>query len=818
MSALLCLAACNTVEKDVEIPEKDDTGKVEVIITASTDTDTKTVLDDNYTTVLWKPSDEIKVFSAGEDSKFTSLNTTTSSIAQFRGMISVITGISEGVGYDNNIYGLYPYNDDATISNGVITTTLPNTQTAVADSFDDDLFITIGKSETLSMGFYNVCSGLRFSFSEGGYTSVTLSSNNGEALAGTFSVGFDNSGKPVIQSVSSPSTSITVNAPTGGFVANTWYYIICLPGTFDGGITLSATTENDSGTYTINSSLTFSRGLFKQVSGLDGRLIKQPNNEIWYTSVSGAVSYPTRTDNWGKTIISNTYENGKGVITFSGPIELIPENAFYMNSSSGGTLKSLSMPNSVTEIGYQAFYQQQKLEEITLSKNLTTISGRAFYSCSRLKNFTFSESLLSVGVNVFSYSGLTDLTILTDRTLDDRGLGYLLTSAYGIACFHGPYASSDGKFVVMNNELAAATQMDANMIIPDGIQRIQPYVFYRHSQLEYVYIPASVSSIGSKSFNICTHLEQISVQSVTPPSIGEYTFDDTNDCPIIVPSQSVDTYKSAWPKYQNRISSGEIILSDSSLILSASETKSLTAHCYLLSPTADKTITWSSDNTSVATVDGGTIRGISGGRAIITASACNGSITGTCEVIVYEPIDLGLSVKWANMNLGASSPTERGNRYAWGETEPKLDYSWSTYKFGANSSGPFSKYNTKSSYGTVDNKTVLDPEDDAAYLILGGSWRMPTKDELDELRSTCSFQWSYPNGILGITVVAPNGNSIFFSSSGDDCSYWSSTLYANYPNQAYCFEAEDSEGWDTSMYASPISRVAGKPIRPVYVE
>ena len=98
-----------------------------------------------------------------------------------------------------------------------------------------------------------------------------------------------------------------------------------------------------------------------------------------------------------------------------------------------------------------------------------------------------------------------------------------------------------------------------------------------------------------------------------------------------------------------------------------------------------------------------------------------------------EAVDLGLpsGLKWATMNVGATKPEEYGAYFAWGEMEPKSNYSGSTYKFelGTDSNGPFSKYVTNSSYGTVDNKTVLDPDDDAAHVNWGGNWRMPTDAE-----------------------------------------------------------------------------------------
>ena len=154
-------------------------------------------------------------------------------------------------------------------------------------------------------------------------------------------------------------------------------------------------------------------------------------------------------------------------------------------------------------------------------------------------------------------------------------------------------------------------------------------------------------------------------------------------------------------------------------------------------------------------------------------------------------VDLGLSVKWASCNIGASSPEEYGDYYAWGETVTKDRYDWSTYKLGPSSSGPFSKYCTNKSYGTVDNKTVLGPEDDVAHVKLGGNWRMPTEAEQDELMIRCTWKWTQINGVNGYKVIGPNGNSIFLPAAGGRYStgtsnvgvrgnYWSSSLYSGH--------------------------------------
>ncbi len=132
-------------------------------------------------------------------------------------------------------------------------------------------------------------------------------------------------------------------------------------------------------------------------------------------------------------------------------------------------------------------------------------------------------------------------------------------------------------------------------------------------------------------------------------------------------------------------------------------------------------------------------------------------------------IDLGLpsGTKWACCNVGASSPEEYGGYYAWGETEEKSYYDWSSYKYCKGSFDTLTKYCTSSRYGTVDNKTVLEPEDDVAHVKWGGSWRMPTEDEIRELTDNCSWTWTSQNGVNGYVVTSnSSGNRIFLPAAG----------------------------------------------------
>ncbi len=149
----------------------------------------------------------------------------------------------------------------------------------------------------------------------------------------------------------------------------------------------------------------------------------------------------------------------------------------------------------------------------------------------------------------------------------------------------------------------------------------------------------------------------------------------------------------------------------------------------------------------------------------------------------HEYVDLGLSVYWATCNVGANAPEEDGDHFAWGETVSKEEYSWSTYRW--DSKDMLTKYCTTSNAGTVDNKTILDPEDDVAHVKWGGSWRMPTEEELKELCIKCTLTWTTQNDKEGYKVTGPNGNSIFLPAAGyyydtttnyDVARYWSSSL------------------------------------------
>lgn len=266
-------------------------------------------------------------------------------------------------------------------------------------------------------------------------------------------------------------------------------------------------------------------------------------------------------------------------------------------------------------------------------------------------------------------------------------------------------------------------------------------------------------------------------------------------------------------------------------------TKGLSISLTALPQIAGDKITWTSSDSSIASVDTqGRITARDYGVAIISATgkkSCYGSCTITVPHSSSCPqgaVDLGISAYWATYNLGASKPEDGGQYYAWGETKSKTSMSWSNYVFAYKGSGLdhriFTKYNTSSSFGNVDNKTVLEKSDDAAYSALGGAWRMPTWKDLDQLINNCSWQTIKVDGqtVLKATSKLPGyeSNYILIPDSGykgydiynDGYLFWSSSINQEDPSEAYYLHA-NINSWTPYMSNSTLYRDLGLHIRPV---
>ncbi|MBR3677442.1 MAG: leucine-rich repeat domain-containing protein [Alistipes sp.] len=226
---------------------------------------------------------------------------------------------------------------------------------------------------------------------------------------------------------------------------------------------------------------------------------KCSNNEILYISKSCLSMELNTYDGWGAKLISNTYENGVGRLTFNGEVTTIPKNAFSGND----LLEFIKMPKSVTSIGYRAFADCSSLTSATIGNGVNTIGEYAFYNCDSLTSITIPDSVTSIGNSAFD--GCTSLTIVT---------------------------------------------------IPDSVTSIGDYVFSSCKSLTSITIPNSVTSIGEFAFAYCSSLTSVYCKPTTPPAGNSSMFNyNASGRKIYVPRNSVSAYKSAkyWSEYASCI-------------------------------------------------------------------------------------------------------------------------------------------------------------------------------------------------------------------------------------------------------------------------
>lgn len=249
----------------------------------------------------------------------------------------------------------------------------------------------------------------------------------------------------------------------------------------------------------------------------------------------------------------------------------------------------------------------------------------------------------------------------------------------------------------------------------------------------------------------------------------------------------------------------------------------------------DKTVTWSSSDDSIAIVDdNGVVTGVAKGEVYIYATANDGSgktgsqkfrVRNSCPV---DAVDLGLSVFWAKTNIGASTPEEFGNYYAWAEIGTKDTYTPYNNKYLTTSGNSYYKY-----WGG-DGKSVLEASDDVACVLLHDDWRMPNANNWKELVNNCTWQWSVLNGVEGYLVTSNidgyTDKSIFLPAAcckaDDDDSYlylqtdgygiyWSSILA--YYKEPYTYEEAYCLGFSKEgINLMTLERWHGCSVRAVY--
>lgn len=609
----LCVTALAACTRQ---PDPEFTPSRTLTLTAHADGEpgTRTIIQ-NETQVYWQPADAIKLFFKGSGSRFTSTNTEPVGVAQFTGSLPVLIGFNEGFSADAPLWGLYPYREDAVADDNSVTTTLPAEQTGQAGSFARDSYITLGRSESLVMGFYGVCGGVRFSLTQEGIRQVTLESLGGEALAGRVRLSFDG-GVPVVQEVSEAQTSITLMAPAGStFQPGEWYYIVALPGTLEQGFRLTFRRGSRTAEWLRESPVTLKRTIFGTLKDIDEGLefripgVGDPDEPIVFadekikarlvaafdTNGDGEISYNEADE---VTSLADVFKGQNDYTSFDEFRFFTSVTEVPMMFCRGWSeLESIQLPESLTRIGAHAFYGCAKLNPVEFPEQISLIDRYAFYGCSSITHLSLPVGLESIGDWAFYGCGFTSLeippTVQSVGTCAFRNCAYLTdivlpptltelsaslfygckqlssleipasVSQIGASAFYGcsnldRLSLPEGLTAIESASFYGCSQL-SDIQLPDGLTSIGATAFENCTSLTELMIPASVTSIGAGAFRGCTGLLTIRVLPTVPPTGGDSMFSNTNNCPIYVPGSSSARYSEAtyWKDYINRLRSDD---------------------------------------------------------------------------------------------------------------------------------------------------------------------------------------------------------------------------------------------------------------------
>lgn len=411
---VLMLVACAKMDEEI-IPTR-QTKELTITAYGGESKGTKTARQAN-TDVYWSPGDVISLFfRTGENggSRFVAQNTEEVAIAQFKGTIDVISGGGENTDGEFWFWGVYPYSTENSCDGSSITTVIPAHQTGKAGTFADNTFITMARSKGLELGFYNICSGVKFTLTRNDIKEVRIRGNNNENIAGKIKAVWDANGKPAIQEYVEGEKEVSVAAPGGGtFAAGTEYYLVFAPTLCTEGFTMTLITNDYMrGDFVYSNERDFKRSIFTTVPNLDthvntwveaGKAL-MPDLSPVPPSVDKAsiteINFYVHSDKETETILSS--EAGYEPIYFE-------MNGTVANFYTKGEVYVLS--NGVLGGGYAYFAGFKNITSIDLTHFDTsecTNFGQMFDDCLSLKEITFGD---------FNTDNATDMSQMFERCI-----------------------------------------------------------------------------------------------------------------------------------------------------------------------------------------------------------------------------------------------------------------------------------------------------------------------------------------------------------------------------------------------------------------
>ena len=442
---------------------------------------------------------------------------------------------------------VYPYNENYYINPETcdIQAFMPAEQTYMKDSYglDGNIMISAGYYNQFSLK--NVCGWLKVQLEGNGemIKSITLRGNNGEQVAGEIYI----NSADASSALASEMGEITDEGDgmTGGAGGNlvfedtvikevtldcgngvglgaeaTAFYIALPPQTFANGLTITVTAVD--GTEMIKSTsneIVIERNHIQPMAALEYDGI--PNNEIWYTSTDDSVVEPNATNVFGANILSNTYENGKGVIVFDGPVTKVGSEAFRNCDK----LTSVTIPNGVTEIGNYAFYSVNNLQTINIPNSVTKIGYDAFSYCDNLKNINLPNSLTKI--EFCAFEGCESLTVVTipENVISIGNMAFRYCD--NLKEFKGKFAVDNGRCLVVDGKLVAfATACGVTeYTIPDVVSIIGLWSMAECETLVNLTIPNSVVAIEGYGVRSCGKLSHVTLgDNVTTIGASAFSF------------------------------------------------------------------------------------------------------------------------------------------------------------------------------------------------------------------------------------------------------------------------------------------------------
>ena len=511
-----------------------------------------------------------------------------------------------------------------------------------------------------------------------------------------------------------------------------------------------------------------------------------------------------------------------GGLAFGNALTTIGDHAFY---NCNGFTGSLTIPNSVTTIGNNAFYYCTGFNgDLTIGNSLTEIEESVFYHCSGFTgNLTIGNSVTTIGQGAFaSCQHFTGELVIPNSVTT---IGY---NAFNGCGFTGDLVIPNSVTTIGTWAFYGCTGFNGDLTISNSVTTIEQETFRGCNGFTgCLTIGSAVETIGDRAFYGCRKFSSLKILPSTPPTLVSNPFSSATALyakPAYIPCGTLEAYQAAsgwsnFTNYQEVCDTFEVFVEVvGEGTVSGSGTYGFGQTCTLI-PTANPGYVFDHwvhstgelvyDNPYIFTVTA---------NIYVGAFFVEGNVS-------HEYVDLGLpsGTLWATSNVGAATPEAYGDYFAWGETQPKTNYKWSTYQYCNGNYNKLTKYCDNSSYGNngfTDNLTMLLPEDDAATVNWGSDWRMPTYEEWEELNQNTTQTWVTQNGVNGILFTAANGNTLFLPCAGhynenylnyplaDGC-YWSSSLSVSYPYYARSYHFSSS---NNSFYSY---RCQGASVRPV---